>query len=77
MKLKVRIDFNDDQRQHIQSFVEQLNRDPKNPPMSVNEFCKRAVLYAINDAYRRAEEAQKNGTYDAPVGDSGRDNQEG
>lgn len=73
MKLKVRIDFNDEQRQHVQSFVDQLNRDPQNPQMSIDEFCKRAVLYAMNQAYRLAEEAERNGTHNAESGNTGGD----
>jgi hypothetical protein len=66
MKLKVRIDFNDSERVHILNVASQLD-------MKVDEFCRRAVFYAINDAYRRAEEEAASGTYDTESTESSGD----
>lgn len=72
MQLKVRLKFNETQRVAILDFCEQLD-------MQVEEFCKRAVIYAMNDSYNRArkmQEEQNNGN-DALRGESERDNEAG
>lgn len=81
MKLKVRIDFNEAQRVQILEFVTHVNAGmPPDKRMDVDEFCKRAVFYAMNDAYARAEKTEKannevtpkeerSGLHDAEVAD--------
>ncbi len=49
MRMKVVMKFNEEERQVVTEFANQV-------AMSVDEFCKRAVFYSIRDAYRRAEE---------------------
>lgn len=51
MQLKVRLKFNDAQRLAILDFA-------KTTGMQVEEFCKRAVIYAMNRAYADAEAAR-------------------
>jgi len=63
MRLHVSMKFNDAQREEIVKFANHVG-------MGVDEFCKRAVFYAINDAYRRAEEAVANGTHNSVSGDA-------
>lgn len=50
MQLKVKLTFNDREREAITYFCQQIG-------MPVPEFCKRAVFYSIRDSYRRAEES--------------------
>lgn len=54
MRLNVNLKFKDAERKEIVKFAQEIG-------LGVDEFCKRAVFYAINDAYRRAEEAVANG----------------
>jgi hypothetical protein len=53
MHMKVRMKFNDEERVKVQQFATAVGLD-------VDTFCKQAVFYTINDAYRRAQEADKN-----------------
>lgn len=52
MRLKVRLTFNDQQRQVITDFCKEVS-------MTAEEFCKRAVFYAINRAYADAEQLRQ------------------
>lgn len=62
-KLKVRLDFLDAQGQQILAFVDQINREvPWKSHMTVDTFCKQAVMYAMQKSYEDAvafEQSQK------------------
>lgn len=51
MRLKVKITFNDEERQAVLEFA-------RTTQLSVGEFCRKAVVYAMNDSYRRAAAAE-------------------
>lgn len=65
MRMKVKLVFDDAQREQVVFFAREIG-------MPVEEFCKRSVFYAINDAYRRAEEIA-NGAHNTETGDAGGD----
>lgn len=50
--MKIRIVFNDQERQLVNNFCQQLQ-------MPVEIFCKQAVFYSIRDSYKRAQELEK------------------
>lgn len=52
MKLKVRVEFPSEQADTVRHFCKEVG-------MTAEEFCRRAVLYAMNDSYRRAQEEQE------------------
>lgn len=69
MRLHIRLKFNDAERLEINKFSREIGMLP-------DEFCKRAVFYAINDAYRRAEEVQNAAGNNTSNGDIGTNNTE-
>jgi len=78
MRLHVSMKFNSKEREHIVKFAEEIG-------LSVDDFCKRAVFYSINDAYRRADmlvaqqsQEKENGItqHDSSSGNSDGNNQE-
>lgn len=70
MKLKVRLQFSDQERQAIDHFCSQIG-------VSIEHFCRQSVFYAIKDSYRRAAEMEKaNGSHNATGGNSAGDSTE-
>lgn len=69
MRLNVNLKFKDAERKEILKFAQEIG-------MGVDDFCRRAVFYAINDAYRRAEEAITNGTHNTILADSPADSRQ-
>jgi hypothetical protein len=84
--LTVTLKFNPSERLEILKFVSMLNKgDDGSLDMGTAEFCKRAVFYSINDAYRRADmlvaqqsQEKENGItqHDSSSGNSDGNNQE-
>lgn len=64
MRLNVNLKFNSEEREHIINFAEQVG-------MSVDDFCKRAVFFSINHAYKLADQEQKETQNAAPSNDTG------
>lgn len=64
MQLKVRLKFNEEERLAVYAFVNALNAQVTDPSqiIDVDSFCKKAVFYAINDAYKRAERMEASGS---------------
>lgn len=58
MKLKIVLKFTDEERKGLLDFQEVLNntedvKTGKVPAMSLEQMCRQAIFYSINDAYRR------------------------
>lgn len=67
MRLKVQLKFPNKEAEVVRQFCHEIG-------MSVEEFCKRAVYYSINDSYKRAEAAahgRNNPTDRVTAGDTG------
>lgn len=69
MKLKVKLEFSAQEADVIRQFCGEIS-------MGVEEFCKRAVYYSINDSYKRAKEVT-NVPYNTPSGVPESDTAEG
>ena len=54
MKLKLRLVFDDDERQALIEFQDQINAH--GPTLTLEEIGKRAIFYAVMDSRRRAQE---------------------
>lgn len=54
MQTKIRFKLNEDETRHVEAISQKVG-------LSIHEFCKKAVFYAVNDSYKRAQEMQQNG----------------